>query len=223
MILLALYSGILEFSFPYWFPVYKSETDRLLNEKETRNKRVPSIDPLTQRREMDLFLPLVPPSSEACVLRIPWISVIRRSPSFPSTRRPTVGATSLKLPMIRRKRRPRSTSSPFLILHWRAASPLEFSQPMAESLLGVEIIPEVVGPVKVVMEVGVRAPSVRHAPAVPAITPVLPPSEQAALWPVLGAAAVLLMPSVRQWAQVMVGWPTGIALRDKKNHLSRFL
>lgn len=165
---------------------------------------------------MDSLLPLVSPSSEACILRISWVSVIWRSSSFPSTRRPTVGTTSLKLPVIRRKGRPRSTSSPFLILHRRASSPLELSQPMAESLLGVEIIPEVVGPIEVIVEVGVRAPSVGHAPAVPAIAPVLPPSEQAPLWAVLGAAAVLLVPSVRQRAQVMVGWPTGIALRDKR-------
>lgn len=82
---------------------------------------------------------------------------------------------------------------------------------MAKSLVRVEIIPEVVGPIEVIVEVGVRPPSVGHAPAVPAITPVLAPSEQAPLRPVLGAAAVLLVPPVRQRAQVMVGWPTGIA------------
>lgn len=91
---------------------------------------------------------------------------------------------------------------------------------MAESLVRVEIIAEVVGPIEVVVEVGVGSPSVGHAPAVPAVAPVLPPSEQAPLGPVLGAAAVLLVPPVRQRAQVMVGRPTGVALRDKKNHSS---
>lgn len=52
MILWTLHSGILEFSFPYWFPVYKSETDRLLNDKETRKKRIPSIHPLPKNNEL---------------------------------------------------------------------------------------------------------------------------------------------------------------------------
>lgn len=89
---------------------------------------------------------------------------------------------------------------------------------MAKSLVRVEIVTEVVGAIEVIVEIGVRSPPVGHAPAVPAIAPVLSPSEQAPLWPVLGAAAVLLVPPVRQRAQVMVGWPTGVTFRDKNNH-----
>lgn len=93
---------------------------------------------------------------------------------------------------------------------------------MAKSLVWVEIVAEVVRPIEVVVEIGVGSPPVGHAPAVPAVTPVLPPSEQAPVGPVLGAAAVLLVPSVRQRAQVMVGWPTGIAFRDKRNLSNNF-
>lgn len=92
---------------------------------------------------------------------------------------------------------------------------------MAKSLVWVEIISEVVGPIKVIVEVGVRSPSVRNAPAVPAITPVLAPSEQAPVGPVLGAAAVLLVPPVRQRAQVMVGRATGITFIKSRSLVVR--